>query len=176
MWGHICAKTTHVIVIRFLIYFQTPCIHNRWKTTFIDNLLRLLKNFFDSFSYGPIGLNYESSLACERFNRVMQFYIKSKVSGLSSIFVIDDVAGAHLRLECFQETIYFGSKGSFHVTSRLLWGRLLLFVYYLWFSSVYKQINQSKVMLGSSQDSKLKIFALTWNSWSLGNIHLISQG
>ena len=26
---------------------------------------------------------------------------------------------AHLRLKCFQETIYFGSKGNFHVTSRL---------------------------------------------------------
>ena len=39
---------------------------------------------------------------------------------------------------------------------------------------VYKQINKNKVMLGSSQDSKLKIFVLARNSWPLGNIPMIS--
>ena len=40
---------------------------------------------------------------------------------------------AYLLLKYFQETIYFGLKGNFHVTSRLSSGILLLFVYYLFF-------------------------------------------
>ena len=39
---------------------------------------------------------------------------------------------------------------------------------------VYKQINHNKVMSGSSQDSKHKMFILSRNSCSLGNILIIS--
>ena len=78
---------------------------------------------------------------------------------------------AYLSFECFQETIFFASKGNFHVASHLFSDTLLLQICYF----VYKQINQNNVMLGSSQDSKLKIFVLTRNIWYLGNIQIISM-
>ena len=55
-------------------------------------------------------------------------------------------------------------EGTFDVTSRLL-SVILLFLF-------TKQINQNKVMFGSSQDHK--IFVKSRNSWSLRNVLIIS--
>ena len=46
---------------------------------------------------------------------------------------IEKNARAYLSFECFQETIFFGYKGNFHVASRLLSGTLLLFMLFLIF-------------------------------------------
>jgi len=53
---------------------------------------------------------------------------------------------AYLSFECFQETIFFGSKGNFHVASRLLSGTLLLFMLSLIFPDLLfcLQTNKSK--------------------------------
>ena len=50
----------------------------------------------------------------------------------------------------------------------------LSFVGYFIVIFVYKQINQINVMFGSSQDSIFQINVLSQNSWSLGNILIIS--
>ena len=141
--------------------------------------------YFSTFEFWLLSLTWPVFTRCQSFSLLFHTFENqsARSQGASGSACKNRRAWAqirtraHLLLRYFQETIYFGLKGNFHVTSRLLSGILLLYVNLddwenLFF--VYKQIDINKVMLGSSQDSKLKIFVLARNSWSLGNIPMIS--